>query len=218
MMKDANPSYVRDTFYRPYTHEATITVSSTALALSAQKWGTLTEKSGSAQVASWTLKGVNYNNSVKNGDTLELYWKLTDSGGTRTVSVYKAQAMGSSDKVAEGSNAGDGTITLAEQNSSGITGSVAVTYTANDTDKLNIISIAPRAIYAEVTIDTNNVRYWVDNTVPTASDGHLAPAIAATAALVPVATIIKLRSAIEIMNFRVIRESADAKMSVTYYE
>jgi hypothetical protein len=46
------------------------------------------------------------------------------------VSVYKDS--GKTQKVAEGSRSGDGAVTLAEQNSSGLAGSVGVTYAQND--------------------------------------------------------------------------------------
>jgi hypothetical protein len=200
----------------PYSHEATNTVSSTALALKVAGWGvvTINGDSETPQLSSLVLFGVNKNNSnlYANREQLTLWWKLTDSEGTRTVSIYKDGGMASGNLVAQGTSAGDGTVTLAAQNSSGIYGTVDVTYTGDDTDYLNQIVISPRANYAKVTIDANNVRYWTDNTVPTATDGHLAVGGANTS------TVIELVSAEEIMNFRFIRESADAKYSVTFYD
>lgn len=199
----------------PYLHEATTPISSTALALKAEKWGNLAANGDSTeQLASWSVSGVNKNNSnlSTNREQLTLWWKLTDSEGTRTVSIYKDGGMASGNLVAQGTSVGDGAVTLAAQNSSGIYGTVTVTYTADDTDYANQIVITPRANYAKITIDTNNVRYWTDNTVPTATDGHLA--VGGTDA----STVIELVSAEEIMNFRLIRATADGKYSVTYYD
>jgi hypothetical protein len=90
------------------------------------------------QLANWSFSG-----AIKgsNTDTAgKVYVKLSDSGGTRTVSVYKDS--GKTQKVAEGSKAGDGEVTLAEQNSSGLSGTVDVTYTTDDSDIVLILPFA----------------------------------------------------------------------------
>jgi hypothetical protein len=120
--------------------------------------------------------------------------------------------MAAGDEVATGSKAGDGAITLAASNSSGITGTVTVTYTANDIDNANMVVITPRATSAFVTFEANNVRYWMDNSVPAAGDGHLA---IASATLV---TTIELKTPEAIQMFRFIRDTADGKYSVTFFE
>jgi len=89
----------------------------------------------SAQTSAWTFTGQTGLNT--NGGFL--YWKLVDVAGTRTVSVYKDAAMAS--KVAEGSRVGDGAITLAAQGGSGLTGSVTVAYTVDDTDASNSLAL-----------------------------------------------------------------------------
>jgi len=193
----------------PYTHESPAAVSTDAVALSVEKWGSISDKSGSAQVATWTLKGVNRNNSdaSANSNALTLYWILTNETTTRTLKLYKDHAM--ANEVATGDSVGDGTITLVESNASGITGTVAVTYTADDTDIGNQLIISPRAVYAKITVDAQPIRYHVDNTVPTDTDGLYAAA----------SSVIELMTSEEIMNFRMIRQgSADANVFIAYYE
>lgn len=204
---------------KPFAHEATIAISSTALALKAEKWGTMTiggdvnGTDGAAQTSAWSLSGVNRSNTYLNNEGfLTLYWKLTDATGDRTVDLYKTPKMAAGDKVATGTRTGDGAITLAAANSSGITGTVTVAYIANDTDDANTVKIAPRATSAIVTIEVNSVRYWMDNTVPTTTDGHLAYA-SATAV-----TEILLATPEAIQNFRFIAAASDGKYSVTYFE
>lgn len=110
----------------------------------------------SNQLATWSLSGV----TLKNTNVFTLYWDLSDVASTRTVSLYKASGKASGDKVAEGSRSGDGTITLAEQNSSGLSGSVVVTYTTDDTDSANTLDLA----YIEIpSIDISCLRYGVKN-------------------------------------------------------
>lgn len=196
----------------PYAHEATATVTNTVRALVVEKWGTI-EIAGDSenQLSNLTLKGVDLLNSDirRNPNALTLYWKLTDAAGTRTVSLYNSQAMDANSKVAEGSKAGDGTITLNAQNNSGITGTVDVTFKEDSAKPENQIVILPRAVYAKVTIDSQPIRYWNDGSVPTANDGLYAAA----------GTVIELRSSEEIINFKMIRQGAtDANATVVYYE
>jgi hypothetical protein len=78
------------------------------------------------QLAGWSTLGA----TDINTDEGLLYVTLANSAGTRTVSLYRDPAL--TDLVAQGSRAGDGLVTLAEQNSSGLSGQVTVTYSAND--------------------------------------------------------------------------------------
>lgn len=64
-----------------------------------------------------------------NTDDGWLYGSLSDATGTRTVNLYSDSAR--SVLVASGSKAGDGEITLAEVSSSGLSGKITVTYTAD---------------------------------------------------------------------------------------
>jgi len=82
------------------------------------------------QLDNWAFndaeKGVNTDDAGK------LYISLSDAAGTRNVNVYKDSAR--NNLVAQGQHAGDGEVTLTEQNGSGLTGTVDVTYTQDDND------------------------------------------------------------------------------------
>jgi len=80
------------------------------------------------QLSGWAISGTA---TTSNTNGFILYYKLTDVAGTRTVDVYKDN--GGVNLVMSGSLVGDGTVTLTEQNSSGLSGSVIVAYTADDT-------------------------------------------------------------------------------------
>lgn len=96
----------------------------------------LTESGDAAnQLTTWILKGI----SASNTNNYTLYWDLTNSVSTRTVKLYKAATKLAADLVAQGSRTGDGLITLSEQNNSGMTGSVTVTYSVDDTDAANTL-------------------------------------------------------------------------------
>ena len=82
------------------------------------------------QLSDWVVTGANSGNT----NAGELYWKLTDSAGTRTVDLYKNADGQSGNKVATGSRAGDGVIVLSAVNGSGMAGFVTVAYTEDDTD------------------------------------------------------------------------------------
>lgn len=69
----------------------------------------------------------------------KLYWRLTNSGTTRKVDVARDPAF--LQLVCSGSRTNNGAITLFEENYSSITGSVTVTFTAQDADPANIITI-----------------------------------------------------------------------------
>jgi hypothetical protein len=76
----------------------------------------------SEQLSNWNVTGVVL------GVSTDSRWKvsvsLTDTGGTRQVSLYSDFVGGA--LIAQGTLAGDGTVTLAEQSSSGVSGSVDV--------------------------------------------------------------------------------------------
>jgi len=80
-----------------------------------------------------------------------VYWELTNTGSTRKVDLFKDVAKAS--LVASGTRTGDGSITLTEQNSSGLSGSVTVTYTTDDTDAGNTIDTKLKAGLARTFVD-----------------------------------------------------------------
>ena len=82
------------------------------------------------QMSSWNLVGAGNLNT--NGGIL--YWKLTNSDTTRTVEVYKNSDGLAANLVCSGTRTGDGEVTLGIANSSGISGTVTVAYTIDDTD------------------------------------------------------------------------------------
>lgn len=86
-----------------------------------------------ADDGSITLAGVKY--GINTSEDGKLFMRVTGSG-PYTVSLYKATGGGGSDKVAEGSAAAGAVATLAEQNSSGLTGTLklagSVTAEADD--------------------------------------------------------------------------------------
>ncbi len=88
----------------------------------------VTEAGDSAnQLSSWALYGT--------GDLL--YWKLSNSGTTRTVSLYRGQ--NGAWPVATGSVSGDGIIYGSPLNQSGVSFEVTVAYSADDTDNSNTV-------------------------------------------------------------------------------
>ena len=90
-----------------------------------------------SQLSALSLTGADASNT----NAGVLYWTFADAAGTRTVSIYKDSAKGAGDLVAQGSRSGDGVITLAEQNASGLSGSVTVAYSGDDTDSGNTIYV-----------------------------------------------------------------------------
>lgn len=83
------------------------------------------------QMSDWQIAGL----TDAHMESDYLYWTMSDSGGTRTVALYTS--TDTADKIAEGSLAGDGTVTLAAVGGSGVTGSVDVAYTADELDIAN---------------------------------------------------------------------------------
>ena len=108
--------------------------------------GVIEEGDASNQMSFWVING----NTLENTSQGRLYWTLTDDGGTHTVKLYRSKYedpteatdqstnFPSGSQVASGTG-GDGSITLNESNSSGISGSVTVSYSADDTDTANIL-------------------------------------------------------------------------------
>jgi len=85
------------------------------------------------ELSDWSLNGVDRGTNTDSDG--RLYVDVTESGGTYTVSLYKDPQRGN--KVAEGSTGGSlpAAVTLSEQNSSGMAGSVDLdSYTDDDTD------------------------------------------------------------------------------------
>jgi len=82
----------------------------------------------SDQLSSWVIVGA----TAAFTDSFVLYWGLADAAGDRTVELYRDSGGAAGDKVATGTRTGDGSITLAAANASGITGSVTVAYSGDD--------------------------------------------------------------------------------------
>lgn len=98
-----------------------------AVALSVSSLNITEAGDASNQMSAWSIAGM----TTANTNAGVLYWKLTDSAGDRTVKLYKDSA--GLNEVATGTRTGDGVVTLTESNSSGITGSVTVAYSGDDT-------------------------------------------------------------------------------------
>lgn len=95
------------------------------------------------QLSNLRIQGINPNTSLYNStnNTYEIFWNLTNSGSIRTFTLYKSSAKNPTDIIAQGSRSGDGTIMFTQYNSSGVYGTVDVTYTIDDTDSGNYISL-----------------------------------------------------------------------------
>ena len=132
----------------------------------------VTDESSSAQMSAWVL---NFDRTV--GNRL-LYWGLTNSGTTRTVNIYEDSALTS--VVATGSRTSDGSVTIepvaGRGESSGISGSVTVAYSATDADSANILTCVAYPATSEIQlngstefnymeVDGNFVKYTVTETV-----------------------------------------------------
>jgi hypothetical protein len=90
-----------------------------------------------SQCSSWLLQGITSNNTAAG---YVLYFEISNSSTTRTVKLYKSTTKSASYLVAQGSRTGDGSITLTERSNSGISGSVTVAYTADDTSTSNTLT------------------------------------------------------------------------------
>lgn len=89
------------------------------------------------QLSIWYLRSV----TVAYTNNWVLYWNLTDAAGTRTVSLYRDVGKAAGNLVAQGSRSGNGTLTLTEQNGSGISGYLYVAYTGDDTEAENTLTV-----------------------------------------------------------------------------
>lgn len=108
--------------------------------------GVIEEGDASNQMSSWVINGATLQNTSQG----RLYWRLTDDGGTHTVQLYRSKYEDTTEATDQSLNfpteslvasgtGGDGSITLNEQNSSGISGSVTVAWTVDDEDTANIL-------------------------------------------------------------------------------
>lgn len=120
------------------------------------------------QLSSWVLTGWTTANTL-NG---RLYWSLTNSGSNRTIRLYRHKSMNSAYEVASGTRSGDGSITISQVNSSGISGSVTVAYTADDSDTANILYMEmPQVAKADASDTTKRAMYVVESTISSATNG-----------------------------------------------
>ena len=78
-----------------------------------------------SELDDWNLVGIVPGHNTDSSN--RIYAVLTDAAGTRKVELWKD--AGKTLKVAEGTKVGDGELTLAEKNGSGLSGTVEVTYT-----------------------------------------------------------------------------------------
>jgi len=121
--------------------------------------GVVEEGDAANQCSAWAIYGA----TLRNTSVGRLYWTLTNSAGDRTVKLYSRKNQdtaansyfSSANLVAAGTRTGDGAITLTQENSSGITGTVTVAYTADDEDQANILHVYVFDIEA-ATSDTEN--------------------------------------------------------------
>lgn len=105
----------------------------------------------SNELSAWAISGLNATNS----NVGVLYWKLTNSVSTRTVQIYKDS--GGTSLVASGSRSGDGSITLTAQNGSGLSGSVTVAYTGDET------TVASQTLTCSYSITKAGTTTWKQN-------------------------------------------------------
>lgn len=116
------------------------------------------------QLSGWSFTGAKKGlNTDPNG---KLYVTLTDTAGTRTVSCYKD--AGRTQLVCQGSRSGNGTVTLTQQNGSGLSGSVSVAYVANDNNielKLEFLFAVGDKFYfsTSITAKGNFQYFFVEN-------------------------------------------------------
>ncbi len=107
----------------------------TALNIKVATWNVTEEGDTNGYLSSWSFTGSSLTNT--NGGLL--YWNFI--GATKTVNIYKDASK--TQLVASGSRTGVGSIVLAQQNASGLTGSVYVAGTTpnDDTDAANILRL-----------------------------------------------------------------------------
>lgn len=83
------------------------------------------------QLASWNLIG----EALANSNKFRWGWNLTNSGVTRTVSLYNGTTL-----VARGTRDNNGVLDFTQQGGSGLSGNVTVTYTADDQAPTNNVT------------------------------------------------------------------------------
>jgi hypothetical protein len=95
-------------------------------------YGTHLYESGdaSSQLSGWNLTGL----TAASSNYSRLYYRLTDTAGTRLVEVFNSSGGAAGNRICYGSRSGDGVVALGPDNSSGVSGSVTVAYTVDDTD------------------------------------------------------------------------------------
>lgn len=120
-----------------------------------------------AQLSSWVLNGI----TLANTNNMQLYWALSNSGSDRTINLYSDPGM--TVLVATGTRNGDGSITITDGGSgSGISGSVTVAYTVDDSDAANILSLnVPLLSKADPTDVTKVPCYVLDADLATDTTG-----------------------------------------------
>ena len=106
------------------------------------------------QLSDWSFAGLSYgNNTDADG---KLYIDLAVGGAGHQVSVYSDSAR--SALVAQGDIAASGTVTLAEKNASGLTGTVVLTWTGADGD---IYLVVGKVYDITFIVDTTPfAKYW----------------------------------------------------------
>ncbi len=89
---------------------------------------------GGGQLTAWRLSGATPGGNTDGEGKLHV--SLTAAAGTATVALYKAAAKLAGDLVAQGTAPDTGTVSviLSAQNSSGLSGTVTLTYSADDMD------------------------------------------------------------------------------------
>lgn len=112
----------------------------TAFAFRTLEWPALFEivesGDGSDQLSGWVIDGLARDHAAVDWQSKSvgtLYVKFTKSGATHRVYVYSDSSLSAAYLVMYGTRSGDGEITLAEQNDSGLSGSVTVAGVATDT-------------------------------------------------------------------------------------
>lgn len=118
----------------------------------------VTKAGDATQLGGIRLFGLNSSNS--NGGVT--YWNLTNSGTTRTFSIYKDLAK--TQLVARGQRTGDGEMVLLPQNNSGLVGEMDnLIYTGDDTDALNTLTGSLFGISYAIILNSNSTLRDLDN-------------------------------------------------------
>lgn len=111
---------------------------------------------------SWWLEGIK-TTATGNTDHGKLWADFTYSGSTYVVDLYKSSNRQSADKVASGSSASLGEISLSEANSSGISGQLDWEEYAEDQTSV--------VVYVSLAVDEDVQRWWQDYTQLSGYDG-----------------------------------------------